>query len=190
MKRPRRSNAPRELDRKKIRSMYKKGYCASAIARHFDCQLHAVMHHISDLVIPSLNHRRKNSKLNEKQVNQIRNLYIRKYLSAEAIALKFKISASCVLNVVHGIYYRWVPGEVMSKDGTIYEIPKEFGTTEPLNKKGRKKSGPNKFTVRRVPSGTLIPLAKKYGVATCTISRWIRNGKLSPKREIKRRKKV
>ena len=69
----------------------------------------------------------------------------------------------------------------MSKNGTIYVIPKGFGVSRSLKEKGKLKSGPNEFTRNRMPFGTLIPLAKKYGVAVCTISRWIRKGKLKPR---------
>lgn len=178
MNKSKQNNAPKNLNVEKIREMYLQGYCQSAIARKFRCQLNAVSHHISDLVVPTISMRRKNSKLTERQVNQIRNLFIKQGYPSTTISIMFKVSQSTVLNIAHGIFYRWVPGTVITTGGKIYEIPKDFGVRRPTNQKGMKKSGPNKDTVRRVRSGALIPLAKKYGVAVCTVSRWIRKNKI------------
>lgn len=173
------SNAPRGLDREKMRDLYKNGYCIEAIARKFKCRTNAVMHHVYDLVVPCITMIRTNSKLTDKQVKAVRKLFIDKHVVASVIAIKFGISQSTVLNVAHGIFYRWVPGKVMDKNGVIYEIPKGFHTKTLSNRKGARKSGPNKDTKRLVRSGALIPLAKKHKVSPCTISRWMRNGKMT-----------
>jgi predicted DNA-binding protein YlxM (UPF0122 family) len=173
------SNAPRGLNREKMRDLYKEGYCVEEIARRFKCRTNAVMHHVYDLVVPCVTMIRSNSKLTEKQVKDIRNLFINKKWVASEISDKFKVSQSTVLNVAHGVFYRWVPGEVVGKDGVIYVIPEGFHTKTLSNKKGARKSGPNKSSERMVRAGDLIPIAKKHKVAPCTISRWMRNGKMS-----------
>lgn len=182
------SNAPRGLNREKMRALYQEGYCVEDIARRFKCRTNAVVHHVYDLVVPCITMIRSNSKLTEKQVKDIRNLFIKKKWVASEIAEKFDISQSTVLNVVHGIFYRWVPGEVVGKDGVIHVIPEGHHTKTLLNKKGARKSGPNKNTERLVHSGALIPIAKKYKVATCTISRWMRNGKMTPTGKLLKRR--
>lgn len=182
------SNAPRGLNREKMRALYKEGYCIEEIARIFKCRTNAVMHHVYDLVVPCITMIRSNSKLTEKQVNAIRKLFIKKKVVASLIAEEFNISQSTVLNVAHGIFYRWVPGEVIDKDGMIHVIPKGFHTKTLLNKIGVRKSGPNNKTKRLVRAGVLIPLAKKHKVATCTISRWMRNGRMTPSGKLLKRK--
>lgn len=172
------SNAPRGLDREKMRDLYRQGYCAEEIARRFKCHTNAVVHHIYDLTVPYLKMARRNAKLSDKDVKSIRKLFIKDNVVASLIARTFKVSQSTVLNVAHGVFYRWVPGEIIDKDGVIYEIPEGFHTDFTANKKGAKKSGPNRHTVRMVKSGALLPIAKKYKVATCTISRWMRSGKM------------
>lgn len=178
MNKKKQSNAPKNLNADKMRQMYLNGYCMSAIARHFKCQLNAVTHHLSDLIIPTATMHRSNSKLTSKDVIKIRRLYIKSGYPATILAPMFKVSESSILNIIHGVYYRWVPGEAINRSGMIYTIPEVTISGRDVNKMGMKKSGPNENTVRRVHSGALIPLAKKYGVATCTISRWIKKGKL------------
>jgi len=173
-----RSHAPRGLNHQKMRELYTEGYCIEEIARKFKCRTNAVMHHIYDLIIPCVRMIRGNSKLNEKQVKAIRKLFIKDKIPSTLLSVEFNVSESTILNIIHGIFYRWVPGEVLNKDGTIYKIPKGFYVEKIVNKKGARKSGPNKNSKRMVNAGALIPIAKKHKVATCTISRWMRNGKM------------
>jgi len=184
------SHAPRGLNRQKMRDLYADKYCIEAIARKFKCRTNAVMHQVYDLTIPCIKMVRGNSKLTKEQVIVIRKLYIEDKESAPSISKKFNVSESTILNIIHGIFYRWVPGEVINKDGKIYKIPKRFYVDKIMNKKGAKKSGPNKKTERMVNAGVLIPIAKKHKVATCTISRWMRNGKMDTSGKLIKKSKV
>jgi hypothetical protein len=172
------SHAPRRLNREKMRELYKEGYCIEEISRQFKCRPNAVMHHIYDLTIPCLTMVRTNSKLTKRQVQSIRKSFINKNESAALISRKFEVSPTTILNIVHGVFYRWVPGEIVDNEGVIWVIPEGFHMNHLSNKKGARKSGPNKYTERKVKSGALIPLAKKHKVAICTISRWMRKGKM------------
>lgn len=171
------SNKPRGLNRNKIRKLYNDGYSISALTRKFDCRYNAIMHHIYDLVIPVVSMSRNNNKLNEVQVVSIRNKYIYGGYSAPMLAKEYNVSESTILNTIHGIYYRYIPGEIILKDGTIITIVKGFGTDKPINTKGNKKLGPKIGKPRR-KNGCLIPLEKKYGVSKATICRWLNSGKI------------
>lgn len=182
------SNAPRNLDSKKMRNMYMKGYAQSAIARRFDCRINAVAHHIHDLIIPTPNNSRNNLKLTSKKVKKIRSLFIYKKMSSTVLASMFNVSQSTILNVVHGVFYRWVPGKIILRSGKIVEISPVLDKTlngRKINRKGIKKSGPNKNSVRLAPVGSLKHISKKHGVSPCTISRRIRTGKINIKKELK-----
>ena len=183
------SNKPRNLNREKIREMYQEGYCSAAIAREFNCHVNAIMHHISDLVIPIHNTKNTKAKLTNKQVKQIRTKYIKNGLAAPILAEIYSVSQSTILNVIHGIYYRHVPGEVISKSGTVYVLPENYASGKATNTKGRLKGGPRPGTIRR-QNGILKRLAKKHKVTTSTICKWLKNGKLKePRRKNCKRKK-
>lgn len=130
------SHAPRGLNREKMRNLYNEGYCIEEIARRFKCRPNAVMHHIYDLTIPCRTMARNNSKLTKKQIQSIRQSFIKKKESAASISRKFEVSATTVLNIVHGIFYRWIPGEIIDNDGVIWVIPEGFHVDQISNKKG------------------------------------------------------
>ncbi|MDD5650171.1 MAG: helix-turn-helix domain-containing protein [Candidatus Nanoarchaeia archaeon] len=178
------SNAPRGLSREKIRELYKQGYCIEAIARKFKCQTNTITHHIYDLTIPCITMIRGNSKLTKKQVQKIRFLFIKNKVSAPKISKEFNVSQSTILNIIHGVFYRWVPGNIIDRNGIVHAIPNGFYIERLLNKKGARKPGPNKYSERLVHAGDLIPLAKKHNVSPCTISRWMRNGKMNLKGQL------
>lgn len=176
-----RSNKPRGLDREKIRSMYLEGYCMAAIARKFKCQPNAISHHISDLVVPYKSQIKKGNKLTARQVRAIRRHFIKRNQPADYLAPFYGVSPTTILNVVHGIFYRWVDGEILDKDGTIKVIPKENFTKVRTNNKGRRKPGPKVGSSMSVPQGTLTPLAKEYGVSVSTVSKWVKSGRINLK---------
>lgn len=175
-------SAIKNLNREKIRALFKEGYCLQEIARKFNCRSNAIIHHVYDLTIPHVSRIKNNMhKLKARQVKSIRKLYIEEKLSAPTIATKFKVSASTILNIVHGVFYRWVPGEIIDKEGQIYEIPEGFTIDMFTNKKGAMKTGPNENSERYVRPGELLPIAKKFDVSISTVSKWIRKGKISRK---------
>ena len=181
-----RTNAPRGLNREKIRSKFMEGYCVEALARMFDCQSNAILQHVYDLIIPETRMKRT-GKLSEREVIAIRSLSLEKGLSSPVLASAFNVSETTILGVVNGKFYRWVPGRVRGRNGDVVDIPENFFVERRTQTKGVRKSGPNSRSKRLVPAGALIPIAKKYGVATCTISRWIRKNppKINLKKELK-----
>lgn len=172
----RKSNKPRGLNRDAIRKMYNDGYCLSSIARKFKCHQHTIMHHIYDLVIPMKNYSRAGI-LSDNQIVSIRNKFIYGGMSGPTLAKEYNVSQSTILNVIHGIYYRYVPGEILLKDGTIVTIVKGMETNIPIKIKGRRKGGPKTGDKKRT-YGCLLPLAEKYGVSRSTICKWLNKGKI------------
>lgn len=164
------------LNKKRIRELYLEGWCVSSLARKFKCRTNAIQHHVFDLVIPRSLKRSSAAKLRISEVKKIRNLAIHKNVPTLVLAIKFGVSESTILNVIKGKFYRYVPGEIRPAMGVFKNIPEGFVSDVKTNLKGRRKCGPNKNTVRNLFPGGLKPIAKKHGVAICTVSRWIRKG--------------
>lgn len=180
MKKIVKSHRPRGLNRVKIRELYKDGWCVASLARKFHCHINAIQQHVFDLTVPQKSMRRSNAKLSDSEVKEIRKLAIDYGYSSPLLSKKFSVSESTILNVIKGKFYRYIPGKVRLYS-EIITIPENFVFESVKQNKGRHKCGPNKNTVRLVSPGSLKPVAKKYGVATCTISRWLRKGILQVK---------
>jgi len=118
---------------------------------------------------------RTNAKLCYSEVKEIRKLAIDYGWTSPTLSKKFSVSESTILNVIKGKFYRHVPGKVRVYSEIVI-IPENFVFELFKQTKGRRKCGPNENTIRLVPPGALKPIAKKYGVATCTISKWLRKG--------------
>lgn len=168
--------AHKGIDRDEVRRLYREGYCQSAIARKFGVGLQTISYHLRDLIIPAIN-RSNGNKLTAAQVRRIRRLHIIHKIPCAHIARDYNVSDSAVLNVVHGVFYRWVSGEIITPEGVIEHLSGETSTS-PLNTKGEKKRGHKKGAKRR-PHGSLLPIARKYGVSTSTVCRWLKSGKVS-----------
>lgn len=172
------SNKPKNLDKQKIIDLYKKGICISEIARIFNCRTNAIQHHIGCLSVPYYGNIKRNCKLKYYEVKQIRKKYIYQKIAAPILAKEYNVSETTILNVVNGIFYRWVDGVVKDKDGIIHVIPKKNYTEERYLLKGKKKPGAKEGSTKKNSDGSLIKLAKKYKVSTSTICKWIKKGKI------------
>jgi transposase-like protein len=160
-----------------MRELFKTGYGISYIARRFKCWPNTVWNHVYDLSPPrkisakEKNQYTKNSSLTDKDVIQIRRLALQGMKSPQIKKL-YNISQSAALGIVNGKSYRWVEGP--TRKGFLKPLVmnrvKRTTNLHPGAKPGSKQS---------VPSGSLKTLAKKYGVAPCTIRRWVLKGKIN-----------
>jgi hypothetical protein len=163
-----------------MRKLFEEGYGIGYIARKFNCYPNTVWHHVFDLSTPRIITKKEkelfthNSKLSVKDVCKIRNLGLKGVSSAD-VGLSFGISETCALGIMKGKTYRWVEGPISKGEITPISIPKEIRKTD-------LKSGIKTGQKRSVKSGVLIRLGKKYGVAPCTIRRWIVKGKIKIKK--------
>lgn len=180
------SNRPKGLNKEKIRKLYKDGYCISYIARKYNCRQNAIYHHISDLVIPNKYYIKRFCKLSANQVKEIRKLYINSKISTIYLSSIYEVSETTILNIVHGKFYKWVPGKIINKNGKIEKIPKNYFIDQNVNKKGMMKFGPKVGSKNNMIRGGLKPIADKYNVSTSTICRWIKKEKI----KIDKRKKT
>ncbi len=162
--------------REKMRELFQNGYGTYFIARKFKCWPNAVWNHVYDLSPPrkispeEKEHYMKNSKLTDMDVVRIREMSARGYGSSD-IARIFKISRSAAVGIVNGKTYRWVESETLKGSLKPIEI-------ERMRRKTDLRPGAKPGSKQSVPQGTLIKLAKKHHVATCTIRRWIVKGKI------------
>jgi hypothetical protein len=136
-----------------MRELFKTGYGISYIARRFKCWPNTVWNHVYDLSPPR--------KISAKEKNQ--------YTKNSSLTDKDVIQ---IRRLVNGKSYRWVEGP--TRKGFLKPLVmnrvKRTTNLHPGAKPGSKQS---------VPSGSLKTLAKKYGVAPCTIRRWVLKGKIN-----------
>jgi len=168
--------------RDQMRCLFKQGFGIYYIARNFKCWPNTVWNHVYDLSTPrkislkEKKHFTKNSKLTDADVIRIRQM-AEQGTGSQQIGNLYGISQSATLGIINGKTYRWV------------ESPTQKGFLKPVEMKRIKRKtdlrpGTKSGSKRSMPRGTLKKLAKKYSVASCTICRWIKKGKIQrPKTE-------
>lgn len=161
-----------------MQSMYERGYAVQYIARKFRCYGNAVWNHVYNLSAPRVlspgEMRQRKGKLTAKQVRGIRDLAIKKGLSAEAIASMFEISTSCALGVIRGKTYRWVAGDIRPRmsEPLVRLVPDSY-PKHPAKSDLRRgfKAGVSK---RLVAPGVLLKLSEMTGLSPSRLSRMLR----------------
>lgn len=179
--------------KKKIEDLFDKGYCAREIARRLKVNPNAVWNHVFDRTPPMLMSEAEKRRVNrllsltESQVKSLRKEACIKGVPSPDLARKYKISQTTALSCIKGRTYRWVPGPTIPHFKIRRPLnEQEVVWLEPeapfvvLRRKGQK-PGPKPGTVRMVRQGELERVAKKRGVAPCTISKWLHDGKIEAK---------
>lgn len=176
--------------KRKIKELYEDGFCAREIARRININPNAVWNYVFDKDPPirmSKGEKRRIEKLvslTEKQVMEMRKEACLKGVPSLQLADKYGVSQTTALSCIKGRTYRWVPGPTIPhfkigrpihEQEVVWLNPEDsFG---PIRRKGQK-SGPKQGTVRMVRMGELERVAKKRGLAPCTISKWLHDGKI------------
>jgi len=161
--------------------MFEQNYALSFIARKFDCRPVAVWNNVFDLS-PHSNFSPVKSKwamntakISIANVKKIRARVPKGITASEARKL-YNISQSAALSIIRGKTFRWVPGWTRPyADTLVYLEPIDLPERKIKTDRVRGAKPGSSWTVKR---GTIIKLAKKYGMSKSTICRWRQRGKL------------
>ena len=163
-----------------MRSLVDEGRAVLYVARKFNCRPNSVLHHVFDLITPRKVSKKmqqrylKSSNLTISQVKEIRQLSLKKGMSATELGKRYNISQTAALAIVNGKTFRWIPGQ--AKCGEIVPIEYNFRPKTDLIR------GPKKGSKKRVKSGVLVKYAERHHVKPTTICRWVKMGKLKLKK--------
>jgi hypothetical protein len=176
-----RKNARRfsPIQKKEMRDLYSEGYALSYIARKFKCLTNAVWNNVFDLSTPMLlSEARIKAALKVCKVTVDDVVAIRKRVKSGTDswteATQYGISQTTALGIIRGRTFRWVGGWTRPRAGEplVFIKPIKNNKSKPLTDK---KPGCKKGSKHRMPSGSLLVLAKKYKVSTSTICRRLKN---------------
>ena len=175
--------------KRRIYDLYDAGYCAREIARRLGLQPNAIWNHVFDRDPPMALTERNKSRvtrllsLTERQVLAMRKAACLKGVPSPALAERYGVSQTTALSCIKGRTYRWVGGPTIPR----FKIRRPLGEQnivwlnpeEPLFiRRMGQKPGPKPDTVRMVKQGELERVAKARGIAPCTVSKWLHDGKI------------